>query len=271
MPTALIVEDEPLLRAELADQLGVLWPGLRIAGHADNGIEAVACIDALRPDIVFLDIQMPGLNGMEVARHIPESCQVVFVTAYADHALIAHARSIRTTHCHQPGGEEMRKKWIVIPSVLVLAALEGIVTQPMWWPLWERFNPPPKVAVDGAMRSQTIDALVAKLNDHYVFPDKARRIEAVLRQRQREGKYDAITDGEQLARQLTADVGGIVHDKHLQVGFDPGLVPPDNAMGPPPATLAEFEQRAPSPCACWPVRRTWAWKRWITWAPVWAT
>ncbi|GGY02831.1 LytR/AlgR family response regulator transcription factor [Pseudoduganella dura] len=89
MPTALIVEDEPLLRAELADQLGVLWPGLRIAGHADNGIEAVACIDALRPDIVFLDIQMPGLNGMEVARHIPESCQVVFVTAYADYALAA--------------------------------------------------------------------------------------------------------------------------------------------------------------------------------------
>ena len=89
MPTALIVEDEPLLQAELTDQLGALWPGLQIAGHADNGIDAVARIDALRPDIVFLDIQMPGLNGMEVARHIPESCQVVFVTAYADYALAA--------------------------------------------------------------------------------------------------------------------------------------------------------------------------------------
>ncbi|QBE66994.1 LytR/AlgR family response regulator transcription factor [Pseudoduganella lutea] len=89
MPTALIVEDEPLLRAELADQLHILWPELHIAGHAANGIDAVAAIDALRPDIVFLDIQMPGLNGMEVARHIPESCQVVFVTAYADYALAA--------------------------------------------------------------------------------------------------------------------------------------------------------------------------------------
>jgi len=89
MPRALIVEDEPLLRAELTDQLRVLWPELQIAGQAENGIDAVAAIDALKPDIVFLDIQMPGLNGMEVARHIPESCQVVFVTAYADYALAA--------------------------------------------------------------------------------------------------------------------------------------------------------------------------------------
>jgi C-terminal processing protease CtpA/Prc len=103
------------------------------------------------------------------------------------------------------------------------------------------------VVVDRAMRAETIDSLAAKLNDHYVFPDKARQVEAVLRQRQREGKYDAIADGEQLARQLTADVEGILHDKHLEVGFDPGLVPPDTAMGPPPATLAEWEQRAPLP------------------------
>jgi DNA-binding LytR/AlgR family response regulator len=89
MPSALIVEDEPLLRAELADQLRVLWPELQIAGQVDNGIDAIAAIDALKPDIVFLDIQMPGLNGMEVARHIPDSCQVAFVTAYADYALAA--------------------------------------------------------------------------------------------------------------------------------------------------------------------------------------
>ena len=89
MPSALIVEDEPLLRAELTDQLRVLWPELQIAGQVDNGVDAVAAIDALKPDIVFLDIQMPGLNGMEVARHIPDSCQVVFVTAYADYALAA--------------------------------------------------------------------------------------------------------------------------------------------------------------------------------------
>ncbi|USX26940.1 LytTR family DNA-binding domain-containing protein [Oxalobacteraceae bacterium OTU3CINTB1] len=89
MTSALIVEDEPLLRAELADQLAALWPELEIAGQAENGIEAVAMLEALRPDIVFLDIQIPGLNGLEVARHVPESAQIVFVTAYAEHALNA--------------------------------------------------------------------------------------------------------------------------------------------------------------------------------------
>lgn len=89
MTSALIVEDEPLLRAELADQLAMLWPELEIAGQAENGIEAVAMLEALRPDIVFLDIQIPGLNGLEVARHVAESAQIVFVTAYAEHALNA--------------------------------------------------------------------------------------------------------------------------------------------------------------------------------------
>lgn len=89
MTRALIVEDEPLLRAELADQLAMLWPELAIVGQAENGIEAVAMLEALRPDIVFLDIQIPGLNGLEVARHVPESAQIVFVTAYAEHALNA--------------------------------------------------------------------------------------------------------------------------------------------------------------------------------------
>ncbi|HEX8603544.1 MAG TPA: S41 family peptidase [Pseudoduganella sp.] len=141
----------------------------------------------------------------------------------------------------------MKKKWIVIPSLLVLFVGGVLATTPVGRELWERFNPPPKVAVDRAMRAEAIDSLVARLNDHYVFPDKARQVEAVLRQRQREGKYDAITDGEQLARQLKADVDGIVHDKHLDIGFDPGQVPPDDAMGPPPRTLAEWEQKAPLP------------------------
>lgn len=89
MPRALIVEDEPLLRAELRDQLQLLWPSLQIAGEAGDGIAALALITEQQPDIVFLDIQMPGLNGLEVAQHLPARCQVVFVTAYAEYALSA--------------------------------------------------------------------------------------------------------------------------------------------------------------------------------------
>jgi DNA-binding LytR/AlgR family response regulator len=89
MTIALIVEDEPLLAAELRDQLQALWPELDIAGHAANGVEAVSLLEALRPDVVFLDIQIPGLTGMEVAQHVGESTQIVFVTAYAEHAVQA--------------------------------------------------------------------------------------------------------------------------------------------------------------------------------------
>ena len=87
MPIALIVEDEPLLAAELRDQLQALWPELDIAGHAENGVEAVSMLEALKPDVVFLDIQIPGLSGIEVAQHVGEATQIVFVTAYAEHAV----------------------------------------------------------------------------------------------------------------------------------------------------------------------------------------
>lgn len=89
MARAVIIEDERLLRAELRDQLQLLWPELWIAGEAADGVAALALIDAQQPDIVFLDIQMPGLNGLEVAAHLPPQCQVVFVTAHAQHALAA--------------------------------------------------------------------------------------------------------------------------------------------------------------------------------------
>jgi hypothetical protein len=141
----------------------------------------------------------------------------------------------------------MKKKWIVIPSMLVLTVIGAYATVPVWRPFWEELRPRPKVVVDSAMRVEAIDTLVAKLNDHYVFPDKAKQIEALLRQRQQEGKYDGITDGEQLAKQLEDDLNGVAHDKHLAVGFSPGLVPPDAAVGPPPASLAEWEQHVPLP------------------------
>jgi DNA-binding LytR/AlgR family response regulator len=88
-PTALIAEDESVLRDELRMHLGALWPELRIVGEAGNGFEALQQFDRLSPDIVFLDIQMPGLTGLELARQVGGRCHVVFVTAYDAHAVAA--------------------------------------------------------------------------------------------------------------------------------------------------------------------------------------
>jgi retinol-binding protein 3 len=137
----------------------------------------------------------------------------------------------------------MKKKWIVIPSLVVLAVLGPVATVPLWMPLWEDYGPGPKVVVDRAMQAEAVSALVAKLNDHYVFPDKAKQMEAFLRQRQQSGAYDGIKDGKQLAKQLSEDVKGVAHDLHMRVLFSRSPVPSDDAVGPPPASQAEWEQR----------------------------
>src|SRR5471030_1129689 len=69
-PTALIADDEPLLRDELAALLAQAWPELQVVAQARNGREAVDSFEALRPDVCFLDVQMPGLSGVDAARQI---------------------------------------------------------------------------------------------------------------------------------------------------------------------------------------------------------
>jgi DNA-binding LytR/AlgR family response regulator len=86
---ALIVDDEPLLRTHLAHHLAQLWPELAIAGEARNGREAVDLVEQLRPDVVFLDVHMPGMNGVEAARLMGPDVQIVFVTAYEQYAVAA--------------------------------------------------------------------------------------------------------------------------------------------------------------------------------------
>jgi DNA-binding LytR/AlgR family response regulator len=84
-----IAEDEPVLRAELSETLGRLWPGLEIAALAEDGIEALDALERFKPQVMFLDIEMPGLSGLEVARAASGRCHVVFVTAYNQHAVSA--------------------------------------------------------------------------------------------------------------------------------------------------------------------------------------
>lgn len=88
---ALVVDDEQLARDELCFQLEQLG-GVEITGQAGNGVEAIDAIERLRPDVVFLDIQMPGLSGFEVARRVVAlglSTHIVFVTAFDQYALEA--------------------------------------------------------------------------------------------------------------------------------------------------------------------------------------
>ncbi|MFL6698071.1 MAG: LytR/AlgR family response regulator transcription factor [Vitreoscilla sp.] len=88
-PTAVIAEDEPLLAVELHDCLASVWPELAIVAQVENGIQAMHALQTHRPDILFLDIEMPGLTGLQVAAQASRQCHVVFVTAYDKYALAA--------------------------------------------------------------------------------------------------------------------------------------------------------------------------------------
>jgi DNA-binding LytR/AlgR family response regulator len=89
MPTAIIVDDEPLLRRELHETLADLWPELSVVAEYGDGAAALATFDEVRPDVAFLDIRMPKLSGLEVAERIQGAGLVVFVTAYDEHAVAA--------------------------------------------------------------------------------------------------------------------------------------------------------------------------------------
>ncbi len=116
--TAVIADDERLLREQLRARLAEVWPELEIVGEAKNGAEAVALTEAHRPDIVFLDIRMPGMTGIEAARAIGQlavdeedeggeagaaaapdakpwrGCEIVFITAYDQYAIEAFEQGV---------------------------------------------------------------------------------------------------------------------------------------------------------------------------------
>jgi DNA-binding LytR/AlgR family response regulator len=89
MTTAIIAEDEPLMRAQLKRKLAEVWPELEIVAEAENGALALEALEREEPDLMFLDIQMPVMTGIEVARRLAGRCHVVFVTAYDEYAVAA--------------------------------------------------------------------------------------------------------------------------------------------------------------------------------------
>ena len=93
-PTALIADDEPLLREALRGLLTVQWPELRVVAQSRNGLEAIEQFEALKPTICFLDIHMPGLSGIEVAQRIGGRAHLVFITAFDQYALKAFENGV---------------------------------------------------------------------------------------------------------------------------------------------------------------------------------
>ena len=91
-PTAVIADDERLMRDQIASRLREAWPELEIVGEAANGLEAVALVRSRRPDIVFLDIRMPEMDGVAAAQALEGIAHVVFVTAYDEYAIAAFDR-----------------------------------------------------------------------------------------------------------------------------------------------------------------------------------
>ena len=89
MARAIIADDEDLPRAELRRMLAAAWPELEVVAECEHGPAAIEAIDALAPDVAFLDIRMPGRSGLDVARAAGGRCHVVFTTAYDSHAVAA--------------------------------------------------------------------------------------------------------------------------------------------------------------------------------------
>ncbi|MGY8892298.1 MAG: LytR/AlgR family response regulator transcription factor [Pseudomonadales bacterium] len=93
MTTAILVDDEPNLLSYLDLKLRECWPELDIIGHAANGLEALVLVKKRQPDIIFLDIRMPGQSGLVVAEKLPKDIRVVFVTAYDQYAVDAFQKA----------------------------------------------------------------------------------------------------------------------------------------------------------------------------------
>jgi DNA-binding LytR/AlgR family response regulator len=106
--TALIADDEEGMRQQLRSRLHDAWPGLAIVAEAANGIEAVALAGQHQPDIVFLDIRMPGLSGIEAARLLFKRCHLVFVTAYDQYAIEAFEQGALDYLMKPVGGERLK-------------------------------------------------------------------------------------------------------------------------------------------------------------------
>ena len=144
-PTALLAEDEPLMRERLKEKLAEVWPELDIVAEAENGEQALALYEEHRPQLAFLDIRMPGMTGLDVAAAIGGGCHIVFITAYDQYALQAFdagavdylLKPVETERL-QTMVERVRGKLAAAPQDLsaLVAALRASVPGASTWMKW---------------------------------------------------------------------------------------------------------------------------------------
>ena len=133
-PSAVIADDEPQLLDYLKKRLTQVWPELRIVGEARDGAQALQMIRELRPSYAFLDIQMPGLSGLEVAEQVAADCQVAFVTAHDQYAIDAFERAAMD-YLLKPVSDERLRKTVErlrrshAPAPAALSELQSLIKQ----------------------------------------------------------------------------------------------------------------------------------------------
>lgn len=111
MVKAVIADDDEQLRLFLKTKLIQVWPDLEICGEAENGIRALELIQSIQPDVAFLDIRMPGLSGMEIAKKVGTMCRIVFITASGEYALEAFENEA-LDYLLKPVSEQRLKKTV---------------------------------------------------------------------------------------------------------------------------------------------------------------
>jgi DNA-binding LytR/AlgR family response regulator len=144
MTRILIAEDEPRLATEIREELLRQWPEAQIVGEARDGHEALRLLESERPEVCFLDVQMPGLSGLEVAQLAAGRAHVVFITAFEDYAVQAFDEGAagyllkpldpaRLAKTLQRLKERLKQRWPEPPADLARPALTATTVEPLRW------------------------------------------------------------------------------------------------------------------------------------------
>ena len=223
--TALIADDEPLLRTRLASMLEQLWPELRICGFARNGQEAVEMQRELRPSICFLDVHMPGMNGIEAARAMGHEVALVFVTDFDQYAVEALDRGA-IDYLVKPVDparlaetvQRLRRNLAAaqVPQIpdAVLQALSRLVQAPPQQNAWLHWI---RASVGNSVRLIPVDQVVYLKSDHKYTVVVWQEGEAVIRKSIRE-MAGALDPGRfaQIHRSAIVNLAHVAQFAHLE-------------------------------------------------------